>query len=150
MIVCKPKICHAKEIQQIVNTYAKKDLMLAISLNELYENIRDFWVCIKNDKVIGVCALKILWEDLAEIRSLAVLTRYQKKGIAKTLVKTALNEASELGVSKVFALTYQREFFAKQGFREIPKSNLPQKIWTDCLKCPKFPSCDEIAMLIEL
>jgi amino-acid N-acetyltransferase len=124
--------------------------MLPRPLSELYESMRDFTVCEYNGTILGVCALHIIWEDLAEVRSLAVDRGYQKLGIGRTLVKRCLKEAKELGLKRVFALTYNPEFFKKIGFVDIDKSSLPQKIWGDCLRCHKFPECDEHAVIINL
>lgn len=137
-------------MHKLINEFAKRGEMLPRSLNELYENIRDFYICKKNGELVGLCAIHILWEDLAEIRSLAVKGEFQRKGIGKRLLKKCLDEAKKLGVRRVFALTYHPEFFEKIGFRRIDKSELPQKIWGDCLRCPKFPECDEDAVIIDL
>jgi len=150
MRIRKALISDVKDIHRIINKLAKRDKMLPRSLNEIYENIRDFFVCIIKGKIIGVCALHILWEDLAEVRSIAVLKEYQGKGIGKRLVVSCLKEAKALGIKKVFALTYNPEFFIEIGFNEIDKNTLPQKIWGDCLKCPKFPECNEVAVIIDL
>ncbi|MBZ4643405.1 MAG: amino-acid N-acetyltransferase [Deferribacteres bacterium] len=144
------KITDAKEIQNLVNTFAKKGEMLTLSLSEIYERIFEFIVYEENGKILGCCALHPSWEDLAEIRSLAVSEEYFNKGIGKSLVKHNLQRAKELGIKKVFALTYKLKFFEKLGFYEIPKDSLPRKIWSDCLKCPLFPDCDEIAVMIEI
>ncbi len=144
-------VSDVKEIQALINRFARRELMLPKSLNEIYENLRDYFVCYrKKDKLLGVCALHILWEDLAEIRSLAVTEEAQKHGIGKKLVSRCLREARTLGIKSVFVLTYSREFFEKMGFKEIDKSTLPQKIWSDCLKCHKFPQCDELAYIKEI
>lgn len=124
--------------------------MIPRSLNELYETVRDFLVCEIDGTVCGVCALHIMWEDLAEIRSLAVERRYQGRGIGTDLVKRCLREAKLLGIDKVFALTYHPDFFKKLGFQDVDKSVLPQKIWGDCVRCPRFPECDENAVMIRL
>jgi len=146
----KAKISDLKQAQKLVNDYAKIEQMIPRSLNELYETVRDFVVCEFNGNVCGVCALHIMWEDLAEIRSLAVENKHQKKGIGRNLVKQCLKEAKALGIKKVFALTYQPEFFKKLGFADIDKASLPQKIWGDCVRCPRFPECDEHAVIIHL
>jgi amino-acid N-acetyltransferase len=143
----KAKISDIKTIHKLINDFSKKGQMLPRSLNELYENIRDFFVAEEDRKILGVCALHILWEDLAEIRSLIVQKEYRKKGNGTLLVKKCLSEAKQFGVKKVFVLTYIPEFFKKVGFKEIEKSQLPQKIWGDCIRCPKFPECDEIALI---
>lgn len=150
MKIRKAKISDLKQAQKLVNDYAKREQMIPRSLNELYETVRDFIVCEFNGNVCGVCALHIMWEDLAEIRSLAVENKHQKKGIGRNLVKQCLKEAKALGIKKVFALTYQPEFFKKLGFADIDKASLPQKIWGDCVRCPRFPECDEHAVIIHL
>lgn len=150
MKIRKAKITDIKQIHKFVNEFAKKEEMLPRALNELYEGIRDFFVYEEDGIIKGVCALRILWEDLAEIRSLAVREEYQRLGIGKSLIKRCLKDAKDIGIKKVFALTYQPEFFKKLGFIEIDKAKLPHKIWGDCLKCPKFPECDEHAVIIYL
>ncbi|MGB9711191.1 MAG: N-acetyltransferase [Thermodesulfovibrio sp.] len=149
MKIRKAIVSDIRSIHRLINEFAKKGEMLPRSLNELYENIRDFFIAEENNEIKGVCALHILWEDLAEIRSLAVKKDSQKKGIGSLLVKKCLSEAKKLGVKKVFVLTYIPEFFKKTGFKELDKSKLPQKIWGDCIRCPKFPECDEIALIYE-
>jgi len=146
----KALISDVKQVQRLVNEFAKKEEMLPRSLNDLYENIRDLFVYEDKGQISGACALHILWDDLAEIRSLAVSKELQGRGIGKQLLKTCLKEAKQLGIKRVFALTYQPEFFRKIGFADIDKSKLPQKIWGDCLRCPKFPECDEDAVIMEL
>lgn len=146
----KIKIEDALQVLELINYFANKGKMLGRSRNYIYENIRDFWVVEIDGKIVGCCALHICWEDLAEVKSLAVHDDYQHRGIGHLLIQKCLQEAREIGVKKVFALTYQKEFFAKEGFKIISKDNLPHKIWTDCINCPKFPNCDEIAMLYEL
>jgi amino-acid N-acetyltransferase len=146
----KAKISDLKQVHGLINDYARREQMIPRSLNELYETLRDFVVCDAGGNISGVCALHIMWEDLAEIRSLAVDGKYQKIGIGRDLVRQCLKEAKTLGIKKVFALTYHPEFFRKLGFKDIDKANLPQKIWGDCLKCHKFPECDENAVIITL
>jgi len=146
----KAKISDLKQVHKLINDFAKKEEMIPRSLNELYETLRDFLVYEDHGNICGVCALHIMWEDLAEIRSLAVDRGYQKKGIGRNLVKQCLKEAKALGIQKVFALTYHPEFFKKIGFDYIDKSSLPQKIWGDCLRCPRFPECNEHAVIINL
>lgn len=150
MKVRKARISDLKYIHKLINDFAKREEMLPRPLSELYESIRDFFICEEKGKIVGICALHVIWEDLAEVRSLAVDRGYQKIGIGKTLVKRCLKEAKELGLKRVFALTYVPEFFRKLGFVDIDKSNLPQKIWGDCLRCHKFPECDEHAVIKNL
>jgi amino-acid N-acetyltransferase len=125
--------------------------MLPRALSELYENIRDFWVARADDNaVIGCCALHVSWENLAEIRSLAVQNNAKGNGIGDALIKACLNDARELGILRVFALTYIPLYFEKKGFHHLEKDELPHKVWGDCIKCPKFPDCDEVAVSYEL
>ncbi|HEK25372.1 MAG: N-acetyltransferase [Hydrogenobaculum sp.] len=146
MDIRKAKIKDAPFIHELINEYAKEGVLLPRSLSSIYENIRDFFVATDNEKVIGVCALHIVWEDLAEIKSLAVEKNYVKRGIGKALVERCLEDASYYDIKTVFVLTYQVDFFKKMGFKLIQKETLPHKIWGECINCSKFPSCDEIAM----
>ncbi|RLB10129.1 MAG: N-acetyltransferase [Deltaproteobacteria bacterium] len=146
----KAKIKDVPQIHKLINYYAEKGVVLPRSLSELYEHIRDYTVVEENGVVYGACALGICWEDLAEIRSLVVSEERKGKGYGIMLVQECINEAKQLGVKKVFVLTYVPEFFKKFGFKQIKKSLLPHKIWADCIKCPKFPDCDEIAMSLNL
>jgi len=146
-VIRKAKIEDIKQIQKLINAFAKQDLMLPRSLNELYENLRDFWVCVEVKKVVGCAALHVSWDDLAEIKCLAVAKNKQRKGLGKELVLTCLNEAGEMGVRRAFVLTYKPTFFKSLGFKRIKNAELPHKIWADCIKCPKFPNCQEIALL---
>jgi len=148
--VRKAKISDLKQVHSLINDFARREQMIPRSLNELYETLRDFVICEADGDVRGVCSLHIMWEDLAEIRSLAVDARYHNMGIGKGLVKQCLKEARTLGLKRIFALTYHPEFFRKLGFRHIDKSSLPQKIWGDCLRCHRFPECDEHAVIINL
>jgi amino-acid N-acetyltransferase len=136
----------ARQIHRLLLNYAKDGLVLSRSLMEIFEAIRDFYVFVEGDRVVGAAALNICWEDLAEVRSLVVDESFAGRGIGKQLVEACLSEARTLGIGRVFALTYQQAFFEKLGFSMIEKSELPQKIWGDCIKCAKFPECDEIAL----
>jgi len=135
-------------IQALVNHYASKETMLGLSLSEIYDQIRDFTVAEgPRRSLIGVCALHVIWDDLAEIRSLAVDPKIRRRGVGRSLVEQCLEEARSLQLPKVFALTYQVEFFRRIGFERVDKAELPHKVWRDCLKCTKFPHCDETAVL---
>lgn len=147
----KARFSEAVQIYKLISYFARKKLMLERSLNYIYERIRDFWVYKEKREVIGCCALSIVgWEGLAEIKSLAVKEKYQSRGIGTQLVKKALEEAKLLGLKKVFVLTYKPEFFKRLGFKEIDKEKLPHKIWSDCLNCPAFPDCKEVALIKKL
>lgn len=150
MNIRKAKISDLKQAHRLINDFAKRGQMIPRSLNELYETLRDFVICEVDGNVCGVCALHIMWEDLAEIRSLAVDKRLQRHGIGNKMVKHCLTEAKDLGIKRIFALTYHPDFFKKLGFCDTDKAALPQKIWGDCLRCPKFPECDENAVIFNL
>lgn len=149
-MIRKAIIRDVRPIQALVNAYAEQGQMLPRTLNELYENLRDFSVYEEEGNVQGVCALHISWDGLAEVRSLAVQKGMTGKGIGTTLVRSCLREAGELGAERVFVLTYQEGFFRKLGFAPIDKKDLPHKIWTDCLNCIKFPHCDESSLIITI
>lgn len=149
-MIRKATIKDIKQIQNLINYFAKLDLMLPRSLNELYENLRDFWVAQDNHRIIGCCALHISWDDLAEIKSLAVDKCMQNKGIGRKLVLACLDEAKRMGAKKIFVLTYTPDFFKRFGFKGISNSKLPHKIWAECINCSKFPDCQETALLKKL
>lgn len=161
----KATISDVADMHRLINHYAAKRLLLPRSLSELYERLRDFFVLVSppkaqrpgceteiedKERLIGVCGLGICWEDLAEIRSLAVWEDYRGQGFGSLLVNRCLEEARELGIPKVFTLTYAPYFFEKLGFKRVEKSTLPQKVWGDCLRCPQFPNCDELALALDL
>ena len=146
----KATVRDVKTIQSLINKFASKEKMLPRSLNDIYENVRDFFVYADNDETVAASALHIAWEDLAEIRSVVVSKAYQSQGIGKKLLSQCLKEAKSLGIKRVFALTYNPGFFAEMGFKEIDKNSLPHKIWGDCLKCPRFPDCNEMAVIKDL
>jgi amino-acid N-acetyltransferase len=150
ILIRKATVGDVKKIQRLINHYAKRDKMLPRSLNELYENIRDFFVYAEGKNVYGCCALHVDWEDLAEIKSLAVARVRTGRGIGAKLLAQCLKEAREIKVKKVFALTYIPEFFKPFGFRMIDKGKLPHKIWSECIKCMYFPGCREMAMMKEI
>ena len=149
-MIRKALLQDARQIHKLLLTYAKEGLVLPRSLMEIFEAIRDFYVFVDNERVVGAAALNICWEDLAEVRSLVVHEDFGGRGIGRHLVEACISEARQLGIGRVFALTYQQTFFEKLGFTVIEKSELPQKIWGDCIKCAKFPECDEIALSMSL
>jgi amino-acid N-acetyltransferase len=134
-------------IQAILAQFAPRGLLLPRTLNEVYKNLRDFCVAEVDGAVVGVCGLSLYWEDLAEVRSLAVLETQGSRGLGSALVSACVAEAAALGIRRVFALTYRQAFFERLGFRVIQKEDLPQKIWKDCIRCAKFTCCDEIALI---
>jgi amino-acid N-acetyltransferase len=150
VMIRKAKLNDVKEIQRLIKLYSTRGGILPRSLSELYDHLRDFYVFVHDRKVLGICALHICWEDLAEVRSLAVQEEVQNKGTGAKLVKACLEEAKALRVKRVFALTYNPHFFERLGFKKVDKNTLPHKIWTDCLNCVKFPDCDEVAVAREI
>ena len=149
-MVRKAQIKDVKEIQRLLMTFATRGDMLSRSLSELYEFLRDFYVYEEAGKLLGTAALHIVWDDLAEVRSVAVTEEAGRKGIGSQLVQACIIEARELGLKRIFCLTYKPDFFAKHGFHLVDKSELPHKVWGDCIKCVKFPDCDENAMILDL
>jgi amino-acid N-acetyltransferase len=149
-MIRKANITDVRPIQSLVNQFADTGQMLPRSLNELFEHLRDFHVFEEKGSLVGVCALHVSWDGIAEIRSLAVRRDRMKQGIGADLVRHCLSEAAQLQIEKVFVLTYQDEFFRKLGFVDVDKKELPHKIWTDCLNCIKFPDCDESALIITI
>lgn len=141
----------AKQLHTLINDSASRVLMLPRALNQIYGSLRDFQVLSTPEGVIvGCCALTISWDDLGEVRSLAVAQDQQGKGYGRRLVQACLDDARAMGLHKIFTLTYIPEFFARLGFHEVGKEVLPHKIWTDCINCPRFPNCDETALMLEL
>jgi len=150
MKVRSAKITDAKTVYSLINSYAEQDKMLFRSMADIYENLQSFTVAELNGKVVGCCALQVIWSDLVEIKSLAVDQTNTKKGIGSALVVAAIEQAAELGAARVFALTLYPDFFEKLGFEAIEKDKLPMKVWRDCAKCPKQQNCDEIAVIKKL
>jgi len=149
-MVRKATLKDAYPIQELIKDYAAEGLLLPRSLNSIYEHIRDFWVYEEEGKILGCCALQIVWEDLAEIRSFAVRRDRKGEGIGQALISACIEEAKELGISKLFSLTYAKDYFERFGFKVVDKSILPHKVWSDCINCVKFPNCDETAVILEL
>lgn len=136
-----------EQIYHLVYKYADEGLMLARSRNTLYETLRDMIVAEQDGKIVGVGGLHLIWDKLGEIRTMAVSPEFKKQGIGKKIVTELVIEGKKLGVETLFTLTYQPIFFNKLGFIEITKDQLPHKVWKECIECPKFPNCDEIAMM---
>ena len=147
MLFRRARMSDVDSIAALINTYAEQGLMLHRTVPSLYQRIRDYTVIEKEGLVIGVGGLHVLWKDLAEICSVAIHPLHVNTGLGLSLVEKLLQESKELGIEKVFALTYQPGFFEKCGFVRIDKENLPQKVWMECVNCPKFPNCDEIALI---
>ena len=163
VVLRKALMCDVKSLYNLFSEYSKAGEMLPRSMSDIYEHLRDFYIAeIENEDeesagapghtpdVIGACALTIVWENLAEIRSLAVKRPYTRKLIGTELIKKCIEEAKFFKITNLFALTYKPQFFQKSGFKIIDKSELPHKIWSDCINCVKFPDCDETAVMLKL
>lgn len=135
-------------IQELIRTFADRKLMIRRSRGELYESIREFLVAVDDDgEIIGCAALHVFWEDLAELKCLAVSERAQGRGVGRRLVDACWEAAWELEIQSVFTLTYVADFFEKCSYHRIEKAELPHKIWNECVRCPLFPNCNEIALI---
>jgi amino-acid N-acetyltransferase len=137
-------------MHRLINHFAERNEMLPRSLSEIYENLRDYMVAEANGELAGCCALHVTWSDLAEVKSLAVREDRRGLGLGGQLVNACLEEGKTLGVPRVFVLTYIPDYFVRFGFRQVEKAELPQKVWSECIRCPKFPDCGEVGMVLEL
>jgi amino-acid N-acetyltransferase len=150
MKVDRAKVSDAISMHQMISHFADKGEILPRALSEIYEDIRDYFVVREGGQVIACAALHVTWVDLAEIRSLAVDEKEQNQRIGSLLIQACLEEAKELGIPTIFCLVRKPAFFEKHGFKLIDKMELPQKVWVECYRCPKFPSCDEVALIRQL
>ena len=149
----KARIGDVKTIHKMINVSASKEEILPRSLMDIYGSLRDFFVYYDDEEglITGICAMSIIWENLAEVRSLYVDEAFRRRGIGRILVEACISEAITLELFRIFTLTYKKEFFQRVGFHAVDRSSLSEKIWTDCFRCPKYPDyCDEVAMIIEL
>jgi amino-acid N-acetyltransferase len=146
----KARISDVAQMHELINYFADKGEMLARPLSEIYENIRDYFVVRQGERVIACAALHVMWSDLAEVKSVAVAEESQRHGIGDRLVVVCLDEAKKLGIPTVFCLTYKPAFFERHGFSRLDKMELPHKVWGECYRCPKFPNCDEVALICHL
>lgn len=143
----KSTVRDARAIQSLILDYSHEGKMMPRSLNEIYERIRSFFVVEERGRIVACCCLHVMWEDLAEIKSLAVAADCSGRGYGAAMIEQALNEARELLVGKVFVLTFIPEFFKKFGFHEIEMNELPKKIWLECVNCIHYPDCGETALI---
>ena len=146
----KARLTDAVRIHDLVNYFADREEMLHRTIPEVCENIRDYFVAEQDGLVVACCALHVNLDTLAEVKSLAVSEGWQGHGVGSALVNQCLAEARSLGVPSVFALTYRPSFFERLGFGQISKAELPRKVWGECIRCPKFPDCGEIAVMKDL
>lgn len=151
-MIRKAKIADIKHIHKLLLLYSKNGILLARSMSDLYDQLRDFFVAVDDDtrEITGVCSLHFCWDDIAEVRSLAVCESHKGLGVGCRLVRLCIEEAASFGICNLFVLTYVPDFFTKLGFHPVEKSVLPHKVWSDCINCIKFPDCDEQALMIEI
>jgi len=139
-----------KDIEHLIANYARQNLLLPVTEQEIKENISDYVIGRDDSGSIVGCATYTKYSDiLFEIRSLAVVSRMRNKGVGREMVETLIAKIKDMGAKKIFALTYSVGFFEKLGFSVVPKETLPEKIWKVCVNCPKFEHCDEIAVVRE-
>lgn len=150
MYIRPAKIQDAPAICALINYYAERGRMLHRSLESVYDSLREFQVAQHAGKIVGCVAVDIFWSNLAEVKSLAVATSCRGKGIGHKLIQAAITDARRLGVKRLFALTYEKDFFVRQNFKVINRHKLPEKVWRECLACPKAEACDEIAVVMSL
>ena len=151
--VQKARLSDVNEMFHIVNYYAERQQMLPKTQLQLYENLRDYSIAVgpsASNRALGCGALHIYWEDLAEIRALAVAPEITHKGVGTALVERLLDEARELEIEQVFLFTYEPRFFARFGFIQVEHRTMPLKVYNECFHCPKFNKCDEVAMVLHI
>ncbi len=150
MLIRNATMADVPAIHALITHHAELGRMLFRSHTDLYEHLRDFFVCEEDGDVVGCCALELVWRDLAEVKSLAVAESRRGHGVGTALVRAAEAEGRRLGLARVFALTREQAFFERLGYRVVPKETLPHKVWTDCVRCPVQANCDEIAVVLDL
>lgn len=150
MLIRPATVSDAQAICSLINYYAERGRMLHRSLESIYQSLRDFIVAEAYGEIVACVAVEIFWADLAEVRSLAVSQRSRGMGVGTQIIAKAVTTARKMGVTKLFALTYEKEFFARQGFEVISRDSLPEKVWRTCIYCPKADECDETAMILRL
>ncbi|MCL2700561.1 MAG: N-acetyltransferase [Phycisphaerae bacterium] len=150
MTIRPATVSDAQAICDLINYYAERGRMLHRSLESVYQSLRDFLVMEDRDEIVACVATELFWADLAEVRSLAVAPHARGKGLGTKLIRKAVAVAQKLGVHRLFALTYEKEFFARLGFEVIDRDKLPEKVWRACIYCPKADDCDETAMILRI
>ncbi len=134
----------------LLSPFAEKEIILDRDKDNICQHLQEFLVAEYDGKLVGVVAVHIYGQSLAEVRSLIVDPSFQKHGVGALLVEASEKQVAELGVSQIFALTYVTGFFEKQGYRVVSKESLPHKVWTVCVHCSRFADCDEVAVQKQL
>ncbi len=137
-------------IKALIDPHVETGIMLPKTLTQLYESVRDFQVCVEDQRVIGAGALHVLWEDLAEIRSIAVHPKFHRRGLGSKIVDALIEESRALGIRRLFTFTLAVEFFQSFGFLEYPRNDIPPIVWVECSKCSKYYNCDETGMILQI
>lgn len=150
MSVRPATVSDAPAICNLINYWAERGRMLHRSLESIYQSLRDFLVYEENDQVLACVAVELFWADLAEVRSLAVSPHARGRGLGTKMVRKAIALARKMGIHKLFALTYEKDFFLRLGFETISRDTLPEKVWRTCIYCSKAEECDETAMLLRI
>ena len=150
MKIRQAKVQDVKQMHRIIEFYADNKEMLHRSLNSIYENIQEYVVAEYKGKIIGCGALHVSWDNLAEVKALAVEKTYARQGIGTKIVKTLEQNALGLGIFTTFALSFKPAFFQKMGYEVISREVLPQKIWSECINCHLFPDCGEVPLIKDL
>jgi len=164
IVIQKAQIRDVEEILELVNGFAASNLMLPRGPQYLYENIRDFVIATDHNVpvysmtetkevlhlIVACASLHVLWEDIAEIRALAIHPDYQHLGLGSKLVERMKQEAKLLGIKRLYTFTLSEDFFKTLGFKRQNRAELPAKVWGECSRCPKYFQCDEVGMVLEL
>lgn len=147
----RAKMGDVREMHRLLSYFADKREVLPRSISEIYENLQQFHVAVARGRIVGTCALYVTWDNLAEVKALAVDEKFQGKGIGKRLLEACLDDARRLEIRRLFTLTIRSGFFEHFGFKHVSKDGLPHKVWTECVRCVYFPEkCVEYAMVKDL
>lgn len=146
----RAKLPDMPQVHKLVTYFADKGDLLHRPLSELYENVRDYYIIKEGDEIIACASVHVLWSDLAEIKAVAVREEYQSHGLGKLLMNRCFEEAREMDLATVFVLTHKPAYYEQFGFQLVDVMTLPRKVWGECLRCPKFPNCNELAMVYHL
>ena len=147
---CRPQITDVEAVKELIDAYSADGITIPRSYNYLYQNLRDFIVCKAGDEIAGCCSIHLVWEDLAEVKSLAIKKEFQNRGIGARLVKKCVLDAKGFGAARIYALTKAPQFFEKLGFKRAAREDLPTKVWGECINCMRYYKCDETAVVLDL
>ena len=146
----KARVSDVENLLELVNGFAAQNLMLPRGPQYIFENIRDYAVIVDDRRIVACGSLHVLWNDMAEIRSMAIHPDYQKRGLGRRLADFLTEEAKQLRIKSIFTFTLSEDFFARLGFTRKLRDELPPKVWGECSRCPKYFKCDEVGMVLEI